>query len=91
MRLIFRVACSKSNPQRAEEARRLLRTTPVPCSSLIQRIALSNGTSQRAQAARELLNAIRESSTAPGYALPLIQRIAANGDGTASAETEEVL
>jgi fructose-bisphosphate aldolase class 1 len=67
MRLILRVACNRNNSQRAQEARRLLRTTPVPSPSLIQRIALSNGDSQRAQAARELLNAMRKHATTPGY------------------------
>jgi hypothetical protein len=91
MRLILRVACSRNNSQRAQEARQLLRTTPVPSSSLIQRIALSNGDSQRAQAARELLNAMRKHATTPGYTLPLIYRIAANSDDTDSTGTEEVL
>ena len=91
MRLILRVACSKSNPQRAREARRLLRSTPVPLSSLIQRIALSKGDSQRAQEARDLLKVVREGSTTPGYALLLMDRIAANGDGTDPDEAEEVL
>ena len=90
MKLILRMACSRSNPQRAEEARRLLRSTPVPSPSLIHRIALSRGDSQRAQAARELLNAMREPSTVPGYALQLLRHIAANGDGTDPDETEEV-
>jgi hypothetical protein len=90
MKLILRMACSKSNPQRAKEARRLLRTTPVPPSSLILRIALSKSDSQRAQAARELLKAMREPTTTPGYAVPHIRPIAANGDGTAPDEDEEV-
>ena len=90
MRLILRVACSKSNPQRAREALRLLRSTPVPFSSLIQRIALSKGDSQRAQAARELLKATREPSTTPGYTVPLSHRLAANGNGTDPDATKKV-
>jgi hypothetical protein len=91
MRLILRVACSKSNPQRAEEARRLLRSTPVPSSSLIQRIALSKGDSQRAQAARDLMKATRKPSMTPGCLVPLSHTLAANGDGADPDEDEDVL
>ena len=83
MRLILRVACSRSNPRRAEEARQLLRTTPVTPTSLIQRIALSKGDSHRAQAACELLKAMCEPPATSGDALPLIYRAVANDDGTA--------
>jgi hypothetical protein len=78
MSLILRMAYSRSDPQRAEEARRLLNTTPVHSFSLIQRIALSKGDTQRAEAAQELLKTMREPSTKPGRPLPLIKRIAAS-------------
>ena len=89
MSLILRLACSQSNPQRAEEARQLLRTTPGPASSLIQRIALSNGNSWRAEAARDLLKTMRERST-PKYPLPLLHRIAAGSDDAVPARAKEV-
>ena len=69
MKLILRMAYNRSDPQRAEEARRLLRATPVHSFSLIQRIALSNGDIQRAKAAQELLKTVREPSTKPGHRL----------------------
>jgi hypothetical protein len=76
MSLILRMACSRADPQRAEEARRLLKTTPVHSFSLLQRIALSSGDTQRAEAAQELLKTMREPSTKPGHTLALIKRIA---------------
>ena len=90
MSLILRMAYSRSDPQRAEEARRLLKATSVHSFSLLQRIALSSGDAQRAEAAQELLNAMREASTKPGHPWPLIKRIAASSDNLVHARTEKV-
>ena len=90
MRLILRVANSRLNSRRTEEARQLLRTTPALSSSLIQRIALSTRDSQRAKEAREMLKAMREPSTPPRYTLPLSHSIAANDDDRPPPATEEV-
>jgi hypothetical protein len=90
MKLILRMAYNRSDPQRAEEARQLLRTTPVHSFSLIQRIALSNGDTQRAKAAQELLKTMREPSTKQGHPLALIERISASSDDMVRARSEEV-
>ena len=75
--LILRVACSQTDPHRAQEAWQLLKTVPAYSTSLIQRIAISNGDSRRAESARKLMKTMPENSIMPECPLPLIHRIAA--------------